>query len=297
MRNLIKKMSAVIFSLLVSIITACSSTSFKSEPEYCATRYPVILVHGIGFRDTALLVRYWGDIPDVLKQNGAVVYTGGQDAYGIIADNAAVLKKKVLEVLATTKSRKVNIIAHSRGGIEARYMISLLGMKDKVASLTTIATPHRGSSMADLIMKKMNDSGPIPEIINFFAKIIGDRNPESYNAGLELTRESMKEFNIKVPDAPGVYYQSYAAVIDGSFPNLVWRQMYSIINEYEGANDGLVSVDSAKWGNYRGLMTCDGIYRASHIDAVGMHFLTGVYCFDAPGFYRGLVHELKLKGF
>ena len=297
MNGLIRKTPAVIFSFLVLMITTCCSNSSKPDAEYCATKYPVILVHGISFRDSALLVRYWGNTPKVLKQNGAIVYTGGQDAYGIIADNAAALKKKILAALETTKSRKINIIAHSRGGIEARYMISILGMKEKVASLTTIATPHRGSSMADLIMKKLHDGGMIPDIINFFARIIGDSKPESYNAGLELTRESMKIFNGKVADAPGVYYQSYAAVIDDSFPNLIWRKMYSIIKKYEGANDGLVSVDSAKWGNYRGLMTCNGMYRASHTDVVGMHFLSGVYCFDAPDFYRGLVHEFKLKGY
>jgi len=279
------------------MIMACSSTQFKPASDYCATRYPVILVHGISLRDRALLMRYWGNVPDVLQKNGAVVYTGGQDAYGIIPHNAAILKKNILEILEATKSRKVNIIAHSRGGLESRYMISILDMKDKVASLTTIATPHRGSSMADLIMEKVPKGSIVPDIINFFAKIFGDRNPESYNAGLELTRESMKTFNRKVADAPGVYYQSYAAVIDDSFPNLIWRAMYSKINKYEGANDGLVSVDSAKWGNYRGLMTCEGRFEASHVDVVGMHFLTGVYCFKAADFYRELVHELKLKGY
>jgi triacylglycerol lipase len=276
---------------------ACSSTHVKPGYDYCATQYPVILVHGISLRDRALLVRYWGNVPDVLKQNGAVVHAGGQDAYGIISHNAAVLKKNILEVLEATKSRKVNIIAHSRGGLDSRYMISILGMEDKVASLTTIATPHRGSSMADLIMKRVPEGSIVPDIINFFAKIFGDENPESYNAGLELTRESMKKFNRKVADAPEVYYQSYAAIIDDSFPNLIWRSMYSKIKKYEGANDGLVSVDSAKWGNYRGLMTCEGKFRASHVDVVGMHFLTGVYCFKAADFYRELVHELKLKGY
>jgi triacylglycerol lipase len=292
------KYAASVISLFYGLtIMACSSTHVKPGYDYCATQYPVILVHGLSLRDRALLVRYWGNVPDVLKQNGAVVHAGGQDAYGIISHNAAVLKKNILEVLEATKSRKVNIIAHSRGGLDSRYMISILGMEDKVASLTTIATPHRGSSMADLIMKRVPEGSIVPDIINFFAKIFGDENPESYNAGLELTRESMKKFNRKVADAPEVYYQSYAAIIDDSFPNLIWRSMYSKIKKYEGANDGLVSVDSAKWGNYRGLMTCEGRFRASHVDVVGMHFLTGVYCFKAADFYRELVHELKLKGY
>ncbi len=297
MRKLTKTTTVYMLIFLGLIITACASTPVAPESDYCATKYPLILVHGISLRDRALLIQYWGTIPKVLEKNGAVVFAGGQDAYGVIADNSETLKKRILTVLETTKSRKVNIIAHSRGGIESRYMIHMLGMKDKVASLTTIATPHRGSAMADLIMEKVHEGSPIADIIDFFAKAFGDKNPSSYNAGLELTRNSMRLFNEKVADAPEVYYQSYAAAIDESYPNLIWYSIYSRMKKIEGENDGLVSIESAKWGNYRGLMTCNGYHMVSHLDAAGMDFLTGVHCFKAEAFYRELVHELKMNGY
>jgi triacylglycerol lipase len=244
-----------------------------------------------------MLMRYWGDVPDELRRNGAFVRTGGQSAYGSIAVNAAELKRQILAVTAATGAEKVNILAHSRGGIEARYMISKLDMGNRVASLTTISTPHRGSSMADIIMKHVNDDGVLTSVIDFYAKIIGDGDPGSYNAGRELTREYMKTFNEQVPDAPGVYYQSYAGSIDDTVLHPVWRAMYKSVKKREGANDGLVSVDSAKWGVFRGVMACDGKAKVSHADEVGMHALTGMYCFDAPAFYREAVHELMIMGF
>ena len=54
------------------------------------------------------------------------------------------IKKKILEVIEKTGCEKVNIIAHSKGGLDSRYAISILGMDKYTASLTTISTPHRG---------------------------------------------------------------------------------------------------------------------------------------------------------
>jgi len=287
-----------ILSFVIALLIAgCSSFSCKPKSDYCAAKYPVVLVHGIGFRDRTFLINYWGGVPPELEKNGAQVFLGGQDAYGTIANNAEELKRQILAVLDKTGCAKVNIIAHSRGGIESRYMISSLGMADKVASLTTIATPHHGSVMSDLIMKQVSDATALGVVIDFYAKIIGDQNPESFNAGEELTRSYMKKFNEEVPDVPGVYYQSYAGAIDETFPNILWRKMSATIYAYEGKNDGLVSVESAKWGNFRGVMSCDGRARVSHADEIGMVLLTGSFCFDAPAFYRECIHELKGKGY
>lgn len=289
----------IISSLFISALAFCSCNIFnlRAKSDYCRTVYPVVLVHGIAFRDKTIMIKYWGDIPGALEKNGASVYTGGQDAYGTIAENALTLKKNILTVLAKTGGSKVNIVAHSRGGIEARYMISMLGMEDRVASLTTVATPHRGSTMADIIMKRMHDSSIFPALIDFYAKIIGDESPSGYNAGTELTTAKMKEFNLKVRDSGSVYYQSYAGAIDDKFGSFPWRKMYDAVKKYEGENDGLVSVDSAKWGKFRGVVKCGERRAVSHSDIIGMHFLTGETCFDEINFYKELVHELKMMGY
>ena len=116
-------------------------------------KYPLILVHGAGFRDRTLKVNYWGRIPRYLAREGVTVYYGGTDSWGSIESNGALLKKTILEVLTKTGSEKVNIIAHSRGGLEARYVISVLGVGNAVASLTTMSTPHSGSKTMNIALK------------------------------------------------------------------------------------------------------------------------------------------------
>ena len=51
--------------------------------------------------------------------------------------------------------QRVLIVAHSMGGLDARYMISRMGMEDHVAALLTITTPHRGSPYADWIVRHL----------------------------------------------------------------------------------------------------------------------------------------------
>ena len=127
-------------------------------------KYPVVLVHGMMLKDFKLY-RAFRKIKDVLKDNGVHVYVSNQDGVGSIENNAKQLKEEINEILKKENAEKVNIIAHSKGGIDSRYMISMLDMEDKVASLTTLSTPHHGSNMSRklLTMPKW-----IASIIAFF---------------------------------------------------------------------------------------------------------------------------------
>lgn len=118
----------------------------------CASRYPIVMLHGIGFRDLQYF-NYWGRIPKELVRNGAIVYYGHQEAWGTIENNAQIIKETIHKVLEENHCDKVNIIAHSKGGLDARYLISGLHMEDQVASLTTISTPHRGSELLNILNK------------------------------------------------------------------------------------------------------------------------------------------------
>lgn len=146
-------------------------------------KYPLLMVHGMGFRDNRV-IGYWGRIPKALEKCGAEVFFGGQDSNGSIEGNAAQLKKTIEAVLRQTGAEKVNIIAHSKGGLEARYLISTMGMADKVASLTTISTPHNGSVTVDRLM----DIVPQPlvklgcGVTDLWFRILGDESPDTYSA-------------------------------------------------------------------------------------------------------------------
>ncbi len=111
----------------------------RAERQICRTKYPLILVHGVGFRDYRYF-NYWGRIPRELARNGAQVYYGHQEAWGTVEDNAEILKEEILGICKETGAEKVNIIAHSKGGLDSRYLISGLHMAPYVASLTTINT-------------------------------------------------------------------------------------------------------------------------------------------------------------
>ena len=87
-------------------------------------KYPILLVHGLAAVDNAF---FWGRIPEKLEQEGIKVYHGDAEAWGTIETNAEELAKKVDEILKKEKCDKVNIIAHSKGGLDSRYLISSLG--------------------------------------------------------------------------------------------------------------------------------------------------------------------------
>ena len=177
-------------------------------------------------------------------------------------------------------------------------MISKLGMSDKIASLTTIATPHRGSAIADIVMGNIkSDREIVVTFINTIAKLLGDKQPDSYEAGLQLTSGYMKKFNTEVPDIKTVFYQSYAAGMDKSFPNPVWKKIWEILYRHDGPNDGLVSTRSAKWGRYMGIVTDKGRLTVSHADIVGLHLVTGSFKFREEEFFAGLVHRLGEIGY
>ena len=171
----------------------------------CASRYPVIMLHGIGFRDLQYF-NYWGRIPKELVRNGAIVYYGHQEAWGTIENNAAIIKETIHKVLEENHCDKVNIIAHSKGGLDARYLISGLHMEDQVASLTTISTPHRGSELLN-ILNKLPDSiyRMVSSLFDLTYRRMGDQHPDCYHASKQLSSEFCQEFNEKYPDSPKVY--------------------------------------------------------------------------------------------
>lgn len=124
----------------------------SQETTLCSTRYPIMLVHGVGARDS-LEQCYWRRIPDYLRQRGAVVEFGFQDSWATVEQNAAMLATRIAWVCREYGCEKVNLIAHSKGGLDARYAISALGMEEQVASLTTLSTPHHGSRTVDFFFR------------------------------------------------------------------------------------------------------------------------------------------------
>jgi triacylglycerol lipase len=272
-------------------------------PVSCDTKYPVVLVHGVGSRDGKHHY-YWGRIPRILAERGARVYYGNQDSNGSIESNAAQLRDSVLKVLDETGSPKVNILAHSKGGLDSRYLISSLDMGGNIASLTTFSTPHHGSATVDRLLA-MPD--PLVRAAAFLAnswfRLLGDKTPDSYKLFRQLTTGAALEFNRQTPNCDGVYYQSYAFVMNTAFSDLLMLLHYLVVKRFEGENDGLVIPSAAEWCEFRGVIRGAAKRGVSHMDEVDMRKRRFAMAgredmiSDITALYIDIVSELRSRGF
>uniref|UniRef100_D8PRX4 GPI inositol-deacylase n=2 Tax=Schizophyllum commune (strain H4-8 / FGSC 9210) TaxID=578458 RepID=D8PRX4_SCHCM len=234
--------------------------------KYRSPRNPIVFCHGLlGFDSVTigpsiapLEVNHWRGIKEVLEANGAEVLITRVPATSSPIDRAKVLEQRISEVFP---GRAVHLIGHSMGGIDCRYLTThLTYRKFDVLSITTIASPHRGSAFADYFLEAVGQ--------NNFPSFLGllDLLPNGGGDGKAfefLTLENMRKFNEQTPDVPGVKYYSWGATYQ---PGLIdtWKWSHAVVLEKEGPNDGLVSVESAKWGTYLG--TLEGV---NHLDLVG----------------------------
>ena len=219
------------------------------------TRYPIILVHGLGMRDT-FFMKSWGRIDKVLRDQGYTVYKSHADAFGSVKTNAAQLKDEITAVLEANGTDKVNIIAHSKGGLDAKCMIQQCGMAGRVASLTTLCTPHQGSPVASFVLRFPRFAVKYAAFwVNAFFRIFGDKHPDSFAACEELKRTENLEEETARP-IQNVFCQSFSAAMkpEEGKADFIMRipYMFSRWMEKGRASDGMVPRDSAIFGQYRG---------------------------------------------
>lgn len=270
----------------------------REELEICRTRYPILMVHGVFFRDFKYF-NYWGRIPGELEANGAKIFYGNHPSAASVADSGKELAKRILQIVGETGCEKVNVIAHSKGGLDTRYAVSHLGMDRYVASLTTINTPHRGCVFADYLLDKIPDAveQKVADGYNMALKQLGDENPDFMAAVTDLTATACEQFNKTTPDMPGVYYQSVGSKLneatDGRFP---LNFSHRLVKYFDGPNDGLVAETSFPWGSKHRFLTTRGRRGISHGDMVDLN-RENIKDFDVREFFVELVSELKTMGF
>jgi len=288
-----------IFIGIILVLIALPMISMAASTK-AATKYPIVLSHGMGANAEVMgITDYWGNIPEALANNGAKVFITSGNPMQSKEYKGLEWKAKVKEILAITGASKINLIGHSDGGLYTRYAISNLGMAPYVASFTSMSSPHRGSPVADAIMAVGDATTLTDEIAGLldwvYAFLFGIPATEMRNKRLPETTWWMKSvFNPNVPNMAGVYYQSYASdcktLIGAQIMGPLWLAMIPV----EGANDGLVSVSSAKWGNFRGTLT--GWFGVNHMSEVGLLSLP-TPGYDAPTHFVNIAADLKARGF
>lgn len=286
--------------------------------------YPIVLAHGMaGFEHLANLefVPYWYRIPEHLEALGETVHVTEVDPLNTSDVRGSQLLGQIELLLSQTGHEKVILVGHSQGGLDARWVAH--HRPERVAAVLTIATPHGGSPVCDVVLGIVPDDrihDLADALVNFFGQAFYDElgNESSLMAPTRLfTSEGIAEFNARITDQPGVAYYSvtgrsdkaasdehcfvpdspefvdkYWEVVDPIAPELWFSE--SVVSSLSGEpSDGLVPVSSGKWGRFLGCIPAD------HMDEVGQ--LLG----DRPGtgnsfdhleFFAGLVTFLRAEG-
>ena len=273
----------------------------RAQDRVCATKYPILLVHGVCFRDYKYL-NYWGRIPKELERNGAKIFYGNHHSASSIAFCAEELSARIKEILAETGAEKVNIIAHSKGGLDCRYAISKLGMAPYVASFTTINSPHKGCHYADTLLTVIPNhvKNKVAGTYNKALRRLGDIDPDFLTAMCNLTATFCEKLAVELDDGEekhGIYRQSVGSIMGSAksagFP---LNYFYMVVSDFEGPNDGLVSEGSFEFGEKFTFLRPKGKMGISHMDVIDLT-KKDVPDFDVREFYVELVSDLKNRGF
>ena len=238
---------------------------------------PVVLVHGLfGFDRIGVPGARFDYFRGIAKH----LETLGCHAHAVRLSPAASVPERARELVSAIEALphdRIDLIAHSLGGLDARYALTHLGLARRVRSLVTVGTPHRGTPLADLAVK-----GPLAwprRIVRALGMPL---------TALEwLSTESLAKFNAQVLDVPGV---RYACVVGGmhrpdSFVPLALVPAHAYLRKVAGPNDGLVPIASQYWGETLAEIEAD------HFAQVGWRVAMR-HTFDAAGLYAFVIARL-----
>ncbi len=234
---------------------------------------PIVLHHGfMGVGDVSvgpLKLSYFRGIDRAIRARGHHLIVTRVHPTGSIELRARQLKEQILQGLVNVKSKdeRIVVVAHSMGGLDARYMIAKLGMADQVAALLTITTPHRGSPYADWCLENLGRRLGGLRLM----KMLG----LDVQAVSDLTTASCKKFNRQIKNVAGVQYFSVSAARPWHRVPPFALHAHRLITAAEGDNDCLVSVKSSTWGEHLGVWPADHFHTINHKMIVEIKTPTG----------------------
>ena len=248
-------------------------------------QYPVVLIHGLGAKGQYGPVDYFYGLPKMLRDAGNRILIADLTAFHLIEHRARELKEQIERAIP---DGKVNLIGHSFGGLDARFLSSNAQFSERVASVTTIGTPNRGSILADVAL------GLMPDVTFNIADRLLSLIKSSSRAYHQITHRYVNEvFAHQAANSPNVSYFSATSVIRDPVVKTalpVFWIPHRIIKRYEGDNDGFVSAHSASWGEHI------ATYVGDHYGQIG-HFLGYSRGLDYLKFYGEILTKLKARGF
>lgn len=310
--------------------TSCQLVQSKeATSDYTKTQYPVVMAHGLGGWTRLFgLVDYFHGIPQDLMKGGTEVYTTKVSAMQDSEYRGEQLLQQVKTIAAVTGKEKVNLLGHSHGGHDVRYVAATA--PEFVASVTAAASPEQGSKMADWVIKMVTEGSAkdgLPEgefnlsskiAIGFFNFVggfmdVGSDIPldklqkqDGWAAVKALSTEQMLDFNKKYPAAMpseycgqppaeykvnGIPYYSFSGIgqVTNGFDPSDYIMALTGLTFGDDPNDGLVSACSSRLG-----YVIRDDYKMNHIDSVN-HVL-GITAWNEVNpisIYRTQINRLK----
>ncbi len=304
-----------LLALCLGSALALSGQAFAATGSgYTATKYPIVLAHGMLGFDSLLGIDYWYGIPSALRRDGAQVYVTEVSQLNTSELRGEELLAQVEEIVAISGKPKVNLVGHSQGGPTVRYVAGV--RPDLIASVTSVGAPHKGSDVADLIRKVPEGSAGeavIAGLVNAMGAFINfvsgssSTAPQNSLGSLEsLNSEGAARFNAKFPHGipttacgegaykvNGVHYYSWSGTSPLTNPLDVSDAMMGAGSlAFSGPNDGLVG----RCSSHLGMVIRDN-YRMNHLDEVNQFMgLTSLFETDPVSVYRQHANRLKNAG-
>jgi len=281
---------------------------------YTKTKYPIVLEHGMaGFDELFGVIGYWFGIVDALEDGGATVFTTTVSQFNSTALRGEQLLDQVETIVALTGKPKVNLIGHSHGGLDVRYVAAV--RPDLVASVSSVGSPHKGAALADFLRANVQNGSFTESVLALFANslgtvlslLTGHTNPQDAIAGLDsLTTAGLAAFNAQYPQGVpasacgqgaatvnGIRYYSWSGTglltnaLDVSDAPLALTSLV-----YPEANDGLVG----KCSSHLGTVIRDNYFH-NHLDEVNQVLgLTSIFESSPPSIFRTHANRLKNAG-
>ncbi|AKT44183.1 lipase family alpha/beta hydrolase [Chondromyces crocatus] len=281
---------------------------------YAQTRYPIVLAHGMaGFDSLFGVLDYFHGVESTLRSSGAQVYVTQVPAFNTTEERGEALLAQVQNIVARSGRGKVNLIGHSHGGLDIRYVASV--RPDLVASVTSVGSPHRGAELATYLRGQVRPGGFTEGVLSYFANSLGtvlgllsghSSQQNALGALHALSADGMAQFNATYPagipstkcgqgasSVNGVKYYSWSGT--GVVTNVLDAGDYAFGLTrlfYNEANDGLVGQCSSHLGT---VLRDD--YYMNHLDEVNQLVgITALFTTDPKSVFRSHANRLKNSG-
>jgi triacylglycerol lipase len=199
---------------------------------------------------------YFADYRRELESWGCRVRTAVFPPDATIEERGLVLKDQVGRFRRDTGARTVVLVAHSQGGLDARFALRTLSLEG-VDRLFTIGTPHHGTPVAEWTIRQREGRG---SFVYWLLRLVGGYDLEALRFAGEMTPAFLEKWAAKFSPAPGVRYASARGVCRTACH---WGLSWLGKRLGTSNGDGLVTGESQRFGDDLGEFDLDHLSEVS----------------------------------